>query len=49
MTVTRMSVFEAFRGKEQISAAEIAAEVEADRLLLGKDPATFKKLMNNRV
>ena len=32
-----MGVFDAFSGKEQMSAAEIAAEVGADRVLLGKE------------
>ena len=31
-----MGVFDAFSGKEQMSAAEIAAEVGADRVFLGK-------------
>ena len=38
-----MGVFKAFSGKEQMSAAEIATEVGADRMLLGKYLA-LKKL-----
>ena len=40
VAVIRMGVFEAFRGKEQNSAADIAAEIKVDRTLLGNAPVT---------
>ena len=39
VAVIRMGVFKAFGGKEQMSAAEIATEFGADRILLGNDLA----------